>query len=78
MSFLNSFFNKKELNSDMNSKEKELGLYEAEIESTEQFDSEEDNQLEEAFDVEEKDGKEYEVVEREILPAKIICPDCGG
>ena len=21
---------------------------------------------------------EYEVVEREILPAKIICPDCGG
>lgn len=22
--------------------------------------------------------EEYEVVEREILPAKIICPDCGG
>jgi hypothetical protein len=21
---------------------------------------------------------EYEIVEREILPAKIICPDCGG
>lgn len=21
---------------------------------------------------------EYEVVEREILPDKIICPDCGG
>jgi uncharacterized OB-fold protein len=20
----------------------------------------------------------YEVLEREILPAKIICPDCGG
>lgn len=22
--------------------------------------------------------EEYEIVEREILPAKIICPDCGG
>ena len=25
-----------------------------------------------------KDKEEYEVVEIEILPAKIICPDCGG
>lgn len=23
-------------------------------------------------------NEEYEVVEREILPNKIICPDCGG
>lgn len=23
-------------------------------------------------------SEEYEVVEREILPAEIICPDCGG
>lgn len=22
--------------------------------------------------------EEYEIVEREILPQKIICPDCGG
>jgi hypothetical protein len=22
--------------------------------------------------------EEYEIVEIEILPAKIICPDCGG
>lgn len=22
--------------------------------------------------------EEYEVVEREILPARIVCPDCGG
>ncbi len=27
---------------------------------------------------EEDPDAEYEVVEREILPAKIICPDCGG
>jgi hypothetical protein len=29
-------------------------------------------------DASEEDDIEYEVVEREILPAKIICPDCGG
>ncbi|MBP1756738.1 MAG: hypothetical protein H6Q59_3136 [Firmicutes bacterium] len=27
---------------------------------------------------EEDEDFEYEIVEREILPAKIICPDCGG
>jgi hypothetical protein len=27
---------------------------------------------------EEDPDAEYEVVEREILPTKIICPDCGG
>lgn len=31
----------------------------------------------EVCEVEDPD-KEYEIVEREILPAKIICPDCGG
>jgi hypothetical protein len=25
-----------------------------------------------------KDEEEYEIVEREILPEKMICPDCGG
>lgn len=34
-----------------------------------------------SFGNEEKslsDDEEYEVVEMEIKPAKIICPDCGG
>jgi hypothetical protein len=26
----------------------------------------------------QEEGETYEVVEREIHPAKIICPDCGG
>lgn len=26
----------------------------------------------------DEDRTEYEVVEREILPNKILCPDCGG
>lgn len=37
----------------------------------------EENRLQkqgEGSDVEE----EYEIVEREFLPAKIVCPDCGG
>jgi hypothetical protein len=29
-------------------------------------------------DEEERTEEEYEIVEREILPTKIICPDCGG
>lgn len=32
----------------------------------------------EALEVESDTAEEYEIVEREILPAKIICPDCGG
>lgn len=26
----------------------------------------------------DEETEEYEIVEREILPTKIICPDCGG
>lgn len=29
-------------------------------------------------DVNLEDDEGYEVVEMEILPSKIICPDCGG
>ncbi len=25
-----------------------------------------------------KEEQEYEIVEKEILPEKMICPDCGG
>lgn len=30
------------------------------------------------YDEDSESETEYEVVEIEILPAKIICPDCGG
>ena len=30
------------------------------------------------WDTIHKNEEEYEIVEMEILPAKIICPDCGG
>lgn len=29
-------------------------------------------------DNEDNEDKEYEIAEIEILPQKIICPDCGG
>lgn len=37
-----------------------------------QIGKEQDNQ-----EAEDNSG-EYEILEREILPEKIICPDCGG
>ncbi len=40
--------------------------------------TEEQANREEALEKEFTEEGEYEVVEREILPAKIICPDCGG
>ncbi|MDF2542718.1 MAG: hypothetical protein K0S47_2436 [Herbinix sp.] len=41
------------------------------------FWQEENKDLKATGDTEEED-EEYEIVEREILPQKIICPDCGG
>jgi len=29
-------------------------------------------------DTEQETKEEYELVEKEIAPARIICPDCGG
>ncbi len=46
-----------------------------EDEITNEYDS---APLKEDAALEEDSEVEYEVVEREILPAKIICPDCGG
>ncbi|MBH1940361.1 hypothetical protein I5677_05555 [Mobilitalea sibirica] len=56
------------------------------LETDDEFSLEEDESLEnrgkasvlkeDNMDIE--DDREYEIVEREILPAKIICPDCGG
>ncbi|CRZ33351.1 hypothetical protein DFR55_11821 [Herbinix hemicellulosilytica] len=35
-------------------------------------------ELADKADQKDKNGEENEIVEIEILPAKIICPDCGG
>lgn len=47
---------------------KDINYIEDEAEYYEQIDK----------DINPEDNEEYEVVEMEILPSKIICPDCGG
>jgi hypothetical protein len=79
MSFLNGLFNRKRQTQNSNSLETEEPFLEEESEEEEVFQLNPGNDditpsVSEASDTEET----YEVVEREILPAKIICPDCGG
>ena len=73
MSLLELLFNKKRQNSD-----KENSA--SENESAKDFETDEtESIIVHSADSEENDDEVvYEVVEREILPAKIICPDCGG
>ncbi|MDF2486682.1 MAG: hypothetical protein K0R46_2850 [Herbinix sp.] len=81
MSLFGSLLNRKK---QVKEQEKEKSIKEA-------FEEEEEELLEdpaffeeagmeevEPSDEEEDPNIEYEIVEREILPAKIICPDCGG
>ena len=44
----------------------------------EMYGEEESEDGQESDKPEDDPDMEYEIVEREILPAKIICPDCGG
>lgn len=80
MSFLTRLFNKKE-HTQVEEKQEDITDFadmEEDAEDTSEDDilPEEEIQPEaEAFD---EDEEEYEIVEREILPTKIICPDCGG
>jgi hypothetical protein len=86
MSLFGSLFNRKRLypeqEKDRTVKEildEDEEQLEEEEELTEEASDEDEKQEEEtALEEEEDPNQEYEVVEREILPAKIICPDCGG
>ena len=62
MSFLRKLFSKE-------SKSKEVTV--PTIKTQDLVDNQDDRHL-------LKEEEVYEVVEREIHPAKIICPDCGG
>jgi hypothetical protein len=88
VSFLSNLFNKKEQIRYPEESKKSADLSESEEEYPEDEEMEEsaeedklsidtygkDSTLEEHNDTD----VEEEIVEREILPAKIICPDCGG
>jgi hypothetical protein len=57
--------------------EEEEDLYSDSVDPSEQEPRFHDNMTEPVSESDEEE-EEYEIVEREILPAKIICPDCGG
>ena len=76
MSYFKKLFNRKRLSRDLDKLEEEAFLEEEYEEESE--DSKSANQANESEDLEDNEPEEYEIVEREILPAKIICPDCGG
>jgi len=61
----------------------EAKSFEIEEEPEEDMEEESDSEFytmkkEETDYSDTEDNEEYEVVEREIHPAKITCPDCGG
>ena len=79
MSLFQDLFHQKER---MEKRKQELAL-EKKLDEEEQLEEEAEEKLEEealreSENPQETSDIEYEIVEREILPAKIICPDCGG
>ena len=80
MSFLKKLFNRKETDQDLKDSEEVNALP---VEEEEDVEEESDSVTEEIdkneiLAEEDDTDMEYEIVEREIHPAKIICPDCGG
>lgn len=79
MSFLTKIFSRKELKQ---TEENQVIAINSEEEEEDFEDVVEEDLAEEGKQKEEEDfaqeEKEYDIVEREILPTKIICPDCGG
>ena len=77
MLFIKGLFNKKRM-----SKESKYPLegnfVDLEEEDMEDGSEQEAKVIQDSEADEYDPNKEYEVVEREIQPAKIICPDCGG
>lgn len=78
MSFFSNLFNRKEQAHILkNTEDKEL-LEEEDLEEDPEEESGPEEEQEEITSGASEDEQEYEVVEIEIHPAKIICPDCGG
>jgi hypothetical protein len=76
MSLLDLLFNRKR----QNIKEDEIANQydeEADFIDDEEEEKNEEDSSENVTESEEQ-NETYEVLEREIHPAKIICPDCGG
>ncbi|MDF2539560.1 MAG: hypothetical protein K0S76_2581 [Herbinix sp.] len=77
MSFFGNLLNRKEQKSHTKNSEDETIFNEEDIEN-EVMGSDSAPSDEDAGETAQIESEEFEVVEREILPAKIVCPDCGG
>ncbi len=57
-----------------------MSLFRKLFKSSDQHNLKQDNTdtVLEHIDKQEDTKQEYEIVEKEILPEKMICPDCGG
>jgi hypothetical protein len=82
MSLFGGLLNRKKQIGELEKEKSVKEIFEEEEELMEDTSSEEETETLEAADSADEEAEdpdmEYEVVEREILPAKIICPDCGG
>lgn len=80
MSFLSNLFNRKRQNADLHTHIEKEDFFENEAEDAKNSYGKEKDNVKKSASLSENQEVEmiYEVVEREIHPAKIICPDCGG
>lgn len=82
MSLFSDLFNKKKLDSKAENRQADIENNTEDVgpddTASSSFEAEQEEKSDEFMDATEMDDIEYEVVEREIHPAKMICPDCGG
>ncbi len=82
MSLFSNLFNKKKLDRNAENRQTEVknGMEEEGVKETSSssFETEYRENTEDTLETKEDENIQYEVVEREIHPTKIICPDCGG
>ncbi len=82
MSLFGGLFNKKKQIEEHKKEKSVKEIFEEEEELLEDMTFDEETETAQEADLDDDEAEdpniEYEVVEREILPAKIICPDCGG
>jgi hypothetical protein len=78
MSFLGRIFNEKGQQSKTHAHGRKPTFFNMEEEDREEEDTKSTEVTSGDNAVNQEDQETYEILEREIHPAKIICPDCGG
>lgn len=78
MSFIGGIFNRKGQLRGVHAPDLKSILFDMEEEDSEEEAEIKEENSPEASPVSQETQETYEILEREIHPAKIICPDCGG